>query len=56
MGKNVKNKVGHRVGKVKGVFQKYNTRLKAWQKYDRTTGHLVSTKKSAGPYKGVAKE
>jgi len=56
VGKNIKIKEGHRVGKVKNAFQKYNTRLQAWQKYDRKTGRLVSTKKTPGPYKGVAKE
>ena len=53
MGKNVGPMGGHRVGKVRGVFQKYNASLDRYQKYNAKDGRLISTKHTSGPYKGV---
>jgi len=55
MGSNVGKRDNSRIGKVKGVYQCYNARLNRWQKYSRATGKLMTTKITAGPYKGVEK-
>lgn len=45
---------GHRVGLVRGRFQKFNPLSGLWDKYDRH-GNYVGTKKTGGPFKAVVK-
>ena len=42
-----------RVGAVMGRTQSMSRRTGLWTKRNTSTGRLLSTKKSSGPYKGV---